>query len=202
MKNQNTFRSREPAAPHSDMKTSVRSSGAISGILSRRRTSARSTGAISGILSRGVMTLEASFLIPWAVILSALLMVVCFYCTNTSYYRSAALEASLSGNQYTAGSGSAGHLALPSSSDPAGAGLASMSADFRIRDQAMPGTAPERSVECTSGGTEVRFAGQEYPVFRGVFSLDAGGSAKKVRPVPILRAAYALREAAGEWEGR
>ena len=62
-------------------------------------------------LSRGVITIEASYIIPWSVLIIALLITMLFFVHNRAWYTAAACETALSGNRYvegSAGTGSAG----------------------------------------------------------------------------------------------
>ena len=151
---------------------------------------------------RGVMTVEASFLVPWTVILTALLIIILFFVHNRTWYEAAGLEAALAGNQYIAGCGGSGRAGVAESdagANMAGAGKAEQAARARIRDQAMPGSDPAYTVNCTNGNTEVTFTGQTYPMFSERFSLNVKESAKKVRPVPVVRGAWALKDLAERW---
>ena len=153
--------------------------------------------------TRAAMTVEASFLVPWTVLLTALLIVILFYMHNRVWYETAALEAGLAGNQYIAGSGGSGRAGLAvgnNGENPAGAGKAEQTAQARIRDQAMPGSEPSSATNCTNAGTEVSFAGQEYPLFSEYFSLDVKETVKKVRPVPVIRNAWVLKDTVKGWE--
>ena len=152
---------------------------------------------------RGALTVEGSFLVPWTVLLTALLLVILFYVHNRTWYEAAGLEAALAGNQYIAGSSGTGRAGLTENdadTNTAGAGKAEQTARSRVQDQAMPGTDPEIQVNCTNGQTEVAFSGQSYPLFSDRFSLEVRKSAKKVRPVPVVRGAWLLKELAEGWK--
>ncbi|MCF0146017.1 MAG: hypothetical protein HUJ73_05470 [Eubacterium sp.] len=140
--------------------------------------------------------MEAAFLIPWTVILTALLIILLFYMHNVSWYKTAGLEAALAGNQYIAGAGGTGRAGFSNSdTDANAAGLrkAENSANARIKDQAVPGSSPDVEIDCTYGKTEVRFSGQRYAAFSELFKLSVTEQVKKVRPVPIVRGRWMVQ---------
>ena len=144
---------------------------------------------------RAVITVEAAYVVPWTVILLAILLTMSFYVHNRVWYTAAACETALSGNRYTEGrdgSGSAGWADRPKSENASGSGYAEATAMQRIRDQAMPGNTPEKQISCTKSGTEVSFSGQ-VPVFSQSFSWSVKESVRKVRPVTVVRSAWILK---------
>lgn len=128
-------------------------------------------------LCRAVITVEASYIVPWAVILTALLITMTFFVHNRVWYTAAACEAAVSGNRYAEGSGTR---------------YAETTLQQRIRDQAMPGGEPERQVICTQDATEVRISGQDFPAFSEFFSWSVEKKVKKVRPVKVVRGKWIL----------
>lgn len=132
---------------------------------------------------RGSFTVEAAFLIPVTVMLLALLLVYCFYRHNHVWYTAAAAEAALVGN---------GRLI-----DQTAAAAAAERAEARIRDQVMPGSAPETEITSDTSGTGVWFRNQLFPAFSELFSFETGVKIQKVRPVNYLRILWMAREAEG-----
>ena len=172
----------------------------------RNNKTRRHTGYrwLTGTMCRGTITMEASFLIPWAVLLTALLIILLFYMHNRVWYQTAALETALSGNQYIAGSegsGRAGAREGAEAENPAGQAAAAQKAEERIRDQAMPGSRPQTEIVCTNGSTEAAFEGQDYPMFSSLFSWSVRESVKKVRPAPVIRGKWVLKKWADAWSG-
>lgn len=146
-------------------------------------------------ICRAVITVEAAYIVPWTVILLAILITMSFYVHNRAWYTAAACESALSGNRYTEGregSGSAGWSDRPKSENASGSGYAESTAMQRIRDQAMPGSTPEKQISCTQSGTEVSFTGQ-VSVFSRAFSWSVKESVRKVRPVTVVRGAWIVK---------
>ena len=146
-------------------------------------------------LCRAVITVEASYIVPWAVILTALLITMTFFVHNRVWYTAAACEAAVSGNRYAEGSGgtgSAGYADISGGRNAAGTRYAETTLQQRIRDQAMPGGEPERQVICTQDATEVRISGQDFPAFSEFFSWSVEKKVKKVRPVKVVRGKWIL----------
>ncbi|MBQ2646360.1 MAG: hypothetical protein IJF82_03210 [Achromobacter sp.] len=147
-------------------------------------------------LSRGVITIEASYIIPWSVLIIALLITMLFFVHNRAWYTAAACETALSGNRYvegSAGTGSAGLLDKKGDQNIPGTHYAEETAAGRIRDQAMPGSEPEKQIACTYDATEVRFSGQDFPLFSEAFSWSVQESVKRVRPAWIIRSRWLLQ---------
>lgn len=150
----------------------------------------------TGILRRGTIVVEAAYIVPWTVVLLALLITILFFVHNKVWYTAAACEAALSGNRYTEGrqgSGRAGWANWPNSENASGSGYAEATAMQRIRDQAMPGNAPEKQISCTQSRTEVGFSGQGRSFFSKTFPWSVKESVRKVRPVSTVRGAWILK---------
>lgn len=126
--------------------------------------------------NRGSLTVEASFIVPMAFMVIALMLVTCFYIHNRVYYSCAAYEAAIGGNE-TKGQqeGKAGKVA-----------------DMRVGGQPMPGSSPSVSVSQNGGSTTVEFAGQTFPAFRSLIPvLSVSKTVRKVRPERTLRLLWA-----------
>ena len=150
-----------------------------------------------------MITVEASFLAPWTFLVIVLLVVLTWAMHDRTWYTNAGLEAALAGNQYVpgiAGSGHAGRTGTVSGSNPAGAQKAEETAAARIRDQVMPGSTPEATVQCTHAKTEVTFSGQTYPLLGDRFAREIREGVKKVRPVPTVRTVWALKDVWNKWK--
>ena len=129
---------------------------------------------------RAAMTVEASFLVPWIVLLTTLLIVMTFHIHNRNWYRAGAIEAGLCGNaRYT---------------DDSGEAHARERAQERIRQQTMPGSEPAYTVSFSRTSCQVNFSGQTFPAFSALFPLQVSEKQGRVRPVPALRKARALKE--------
>ena len=146
-------------------------------------------------LRRAAITVEASYIVPWTVILLALLITMTFFVHNRAWYTAAACETALSGNRYIEGSGgtgTAGYAETSHSSNGTGSRYAEATIQQRIRDQAMPGSEPEKQIACTRDATEVKLSGQDFPFFREVFSWSVEERVKKVRPAEVVRGKWIL----------
>ena len=146
-------------------------------------------------LRRAAITVEASYIVPWTVILLALLITMTFFVHNRTWYTAAACETALSGNRYIEGSGgtgTAGYAETSRSGNGTGSRYAEATMQQRIRDQAMPGSEPEKEINCTRDATEVKLTGQEFPLFREVFSWSVGEKVKKIRPAEVVRGKWLL----------
>ena len=142
-----------------------------------------------------VITVEASYIVPWTVILLALLITMTFFVHNRNWYKAAACETALSGNRYVEGSGgtgSAGYAGSSGSNNAAGSKYAEATMKQRIQEQAMPGSEPEKQITCTQDATEVQLSGQDFPVFSEVFSWTVKEKVKKIRPVKVVRGKWIL----------
>ena len=151
---------------------------------------------------RAAITVEASFLVPWMVMLLALLITMTFAIHNRTWYHTAALESALAGNQYIPGSGGngrAGRSPFSGESDPAGTEKAKETLLRRIRDQAMPGSVPETQAISTGDRTSISVSGQQLPAFRQWFTWDVDTSVKKIRPAPVVRGAWIVKEVWQTW---
>ena len=141
-------------------------------------------------LRRAAITVEASYIIPWAVIILALLITMTFYVHNRVWYTAAACETALSGNRYVEGSGGTGQAGYAGGSDSenvTGNRYAEQTLQHRIQDQAMPGSEPENQITCMRDATEVTLSGQDFSMFSDVFSWSVEEKVKKIRPVKIIR---------------
>ena len=153
-------------------------------------------------ICRAAVTVEASFLVPWAVLITALLIILLFFVHDRVWFRAAALETALSGNQYISGSAGNGRAGLwdgADGEDRAGYAAAMEKGGERIADQVMPGTGPQITVSCTNEVTQVRFEGKRYPMFaeRSFWTVDE--MVRKVRPVPVVRGAWIVKALAEGW---
>ena len=154
-------------------------------------------------VKRGMITVEASFLVPWTFMVIIVAVVLTWAVHNRVWYTSASLEAALAGNQYIpgiAGTGRAGRSGQIAGHNPAGTQKAEQTATTRIRDQVMPGSAPDATVECTHARTTVTFSRQTYPVLKDLFDQEIRESVQKIRPVPVVRAAWALKDVWNRWK--
>ena len=154
--------------------------------------------------ARGTITVEAAFLVPWTVLLLALLITMTFAIHNRTWYQTAALESALAGNQYVPGSGGNGRAGLLLSEDmtePAGSLCAQESLNARIRDQAMPGSVPDAAVHCTRKETTVSVSGQRLPAYSETFPWQVEARVQKVRPASLVRGAWLVRELWDTWKG-
>lgn len=136
---------------------------------------------------RAAFTVEAAFVVPAAVMLTALLIVLCFYMHDLCWFRCAALEAALSGNR-------------PVKTEVSEAeGAALRLAEQRIEEQLMPGSAPSAEVRRTSAATEVTFAGKRYTLFADELpAFSVREQAARVRPERLLRLHWILGEKEAE----
>lgn len=130
---------------------------------------------------RGELIVEAAYLVPWIVILTALLIVMTYYVHNVNWYRMAGYEAALLGNGRYETLGEA-------------QGEADARARERAEQQTLPGTAPQAEVSCSRAGTTVRYSGQRLPAFQKAFVWEEKVTVVKVRPVEKLRLAHAPRK--------
>ena len=125
---------------------------------------------------KGSLTVEASFIVPMAFMIVALMLVLCFFVHNRVYYSCAAYEAAIGGNE----------------KDGDQAAKAEDVANKRIAGQSMPGTRPAVSVNYGSSSTTVEFSGQEFPAFHAYIpSLQVSKTVKKVRPEKTVRLLWA-----------
>ena len=149
-------------------------------------------------VKRAVITVEASYIIPWTVILLALLITMTFFVHNRNWYKAAACETALSGNRYVEGSGgtgSAGYAGTARSNNATGSKYAEATMKQRIQEQAMPGSEPQSKVTCTQDATEAEFSGQDFPMFSEYFSWSVKEKVKKIRPVKVVRGKWILSSA-------
>ena len=130
---------------------------------------------------QGSMTVEASFLVPATVLLTALLIVMCFYVHNRNWYLAAAAEVCLAGNSRY-------------DRDIDAQSIAERKAEERVGAQVMPASRPEIAVSCGKRGTSVSFSGQHFSAFQGIFQLSVSADVDKVTPVGELRASRMLRK--------
>jgi hypothetical protein len=133
-------------------------------------------------LSKGSMTVEASFIVPATVLLTALLIVLCFYVHNRNWYLAAGAEVCLAGNSRY-------------DRDIDAQNMAERKAEERVEAQVMPASRPAVEVSCGKGGTSVSFLNQSFAAFRDIFNLSVSADVDKVTPVGELRAARTVRKA-------
>lgn len=132
-------------------------------------------------MEQGAMTVEASFIVPWVVILTALLIVMTFWAHNRNWYRAGAVEAALCGTGRHTGSD--------------GEAQAEERAAERVHAQTMPGSEPSFRVTCSGRTCTVDFAEQTFPAFNEVFAWQVSEKAEKIRPVAAFRQVRAVKEA-------
>lgn len=132
-------------------------------------------------MEQGAMTVEASFIVPWVVILTALLVVMTFWAHNRNWYRAGAVEAALCGTARHTGSD--------------GEAQAEERAEERVYAQTMPGSEPSFRVNCSSRTCTVDFAEQTFPAFNEMFAWKVSEKAEKIRPVAAFRQVRAVKEA-------
>lgn len=132
----------------------------------------------------GVFTVEASVIVPAAVLLLALLLLLLFHIHNRMWYRCAVCESAVRGIERKPGS--------------EGEAAAKRQADSRVRSQVMPGAKPEVRVFWSRERTEVYFrgggisiGGYRVQAFSGVESADRVSPEKWLR---TQRAAGRIRE--------
>ena len=148
-------------------------------------------------LRRASMTLEASYLVPWCVLITALLITLVFFVYAQVHYRTAALEAALAGNQYVVGiggSGQDGSLRTGGEENPSGQLRARQTLQNRIADQPMPGGWPEWTVQSSVAATEVRMKGGELPAFQDMLSWSLSERVRRIRPAGPLRTQWVLQK--------
>lgn len=133
-----------------------------------------------GAIRSGVFTVEASVIVPMAVMMTALIVILIFYVHNRCWYTCAAYECAIVGN---------GANIL---SESEGTQRASSQAAGRIRDQVMPGSIPKTRIHSSGSGTSVAFSGQTYPMFnRELKPFQAEAEVVRVVPESYLRARWA-----------
>ncbi len=135
-------------------------------------------------MERGVMTVEASVIVPCIVLLTAALLVLLFFVHNQTYYRCAALETALWANARHAPITSENSLAQEAAEERMTA---------RIEDQSMPGTGPSFTVTIAGDKTEVQLSGQRFPIYSDYFLYEIDETAASIRPVKWVRQARVLR---------
>ncbi len=127
------------------------------------------------ILAAGMMTVEASVLIPLLFLMTVMLLICMFYRHNLNYYTAAAAETALRGNAAEEGGED-----LPLQQ-------AEITAAARCADQPVPGSQPQAEVFCGEGGSGASFSGQRFPVFSGLFQWETGMTVQRVHPAGELR---------------
>lgn len=140
---------------------------------------------------KGVMTVEASVIVPCIVLVTAALMILTFFVHNRNWYRSAALEsAMLANSRFTEFSN------VNTVSPDAAVKAAEERARQRAEEQTMPGTKPTFSVTGSRSGTTVSFSGQEYAMYGKIFDHHPlEETVDRVWPVEGIRTARNLRAA-------
>lgn len=132
-------------------------------------------------LIQGSMTVEASFIVPATVLLTALLIVMCFYVHNRNWYLAAASEVCLAGNSRY-------------DREVDAQGIAERKAEERVKSQVMPASRPAIAVTCGKRGTSISFSGQRFSAFQDIFHLSVSADVDKVTPVGELRTARMVRK--------
>lgn len=132
--------------------------------------------------ARGSMTVEASVIVPVTVLVTAVLIVLCFYVHNRNWYLAAASEVCLAGNSRY-------------DRDIDAQGMAERKAEERVDAQVMPASRPAVDVSCRRGGTSVSFSNQTFAAFQDIFNLSVSADVDKVTPVEELRASRIARKA-------
>ena len=131
---------------------------------------------------RGSYTVEAAFLVPVAVMLTALLIVYTFYVHNKVWYTAAACEAALEGSGRLESSGLTPVQA------------AGKKAEERAEQQVMPGTRPEIQTDSGSWGTRVAYRGGNAFFLKQLFTYTVEVTAEKIRPVSYLYMLWTARQ--------
>ena len=134
--------------------------------------------------ARGSMTVEASVIVPVTVLVTAVLIVLCFYVHNRNWYLAAAAEVCLAGNSRY-------------DRDIDAQSMAERKAEERMDAQVMPASRPAVDVSCRRGGTSVSFSNQTFAAFQDIFNLSVSADVDKVTPVEELRASRTVRKALG-----
>ena len=132
--------------------------------------------------ARGSMTVEASVIVPVTVLVTAVLIVLCFYVHNRNWYLAAAAEVCLAGNSRY-------------DRDIDAQSMAERKAEERVDAQVMPASRPAVDVSCRRGGTSVSFSNQTFAAFQDIFNLSVSADVDKVTPVEELRASRIARKA-------
>jgi len=128
-------------------------------------------------------------IVPCIVVITALLLVLTAYVHNRVWFRSAGYEAALIGN---------GRYAAVGEELAQARAAADQRANERAADLPFTGTTPDHTVDCSGHQTKVGYSGQHFPMFDNLFGWNEEVTVIKVRPVPILRAARAVKGIAGE----
>ena len=138
----------------------------------------------SGWFARGSMTVEASVIVPVTVLVTAALIVLCFYVHNRNWYLAAAAEVCLAGNSRY-------------DRDIDAQSVAARKAEERMDAQVIPASRPAVDLSCRRGGTSVSFSNQTFAAFQNIFNLSVSADVDKVTPVEELRASRTVRRSLG-----
>ncbi|MDO4490638.1 MAG: hypothetical protein Q4B85_06210 [Lachnospiraceae bacterium] len=128
-------------------------------------------------IRRGSVTLEAVFLVPLAVFISVLLILLCFYEHNKSWYTSAALEVALVGTAREE----------PGTDRE---GQAAFRAQDRIREQPFPGGDPSCQVQMEKNSCRVSYVSAGETFFHWSLPYRAEGKIRQTDPVGQVRAVW------------
>jgi hypothetical protein len=130
---------------------------------------------------RAVFTVEASVIVPIAVVITALLIILTFYVHNRCWYRCAAYESAIKGN---------GGTVVQTDR----ASVARIQAEGRIQDQVMLGETPELMISSDRQKTTVAFTGKSYSIFtRYLTPFQVKAEVERVHPVKEVRVRWALK---------
>lgn len=135
-------------------------------------------------VKQAVFTVESAFLVPLAMMILASVLTLLFYTHNRNWYLAAAGEVCLVGNaDITSAEGAASGTGTSDEEE-----RASERAGQKIREQTLPGSAPQAEVQVNDWGTTAGFSGQQFEkVAFGTFMWEESVSVQKVRPVSFLQ---------------
>lgn len=131
-------------------------------------------------IRQGSMTVEAAFLVPMAVCLSALLIFYCFYEHDRVWYTAAACEAALAGTKRT----------------EAGAdteSLARQRAQQRMEEQPFPVSDPSMWVSTEKRSCSVSYESSGETAFTECFPYKTKETIRQTDPVGWVRTAWIAR---------
>ncbi len=132
-------------------------------------------------LRQGSLTVEAAFLVPMAVLLTAMLIFYCFSEHGSVWYRAAACEAALAGTQ-------------KSVSGENTESLARERAWQRIQEQPFPLLQPSMEVTAEGKSVTVSYESTDRQGFARVFPFTVQETVTESDPVVAVRTAWLARE--------
>lgn len=141
----------------------------------------KKTDVIMRRMSQGSMTVEAAYLIPMAVLLTALLIFYCFYEHDRVWFTSAACETALVGTRRTE-SGEDAQI------------LAEERAQERIRSQPFPVGPPDLKVTADKKNCSVGFESAGKTAFRYCLPYRVKEQVEKADPVGRIRTAWIVKK--------